>query len=230
MFEIEEQAANVDVQNDVLAQQEEQQPTSPVETETQTQAFARRLKEEKAKAKLEARQEIAESFGYSNWQEYADAQTNNKILEKGMDPDAVKDILKDLIYTNPDYVEAMKYKQEKEDLEKEIFASNSLKQLNETYGTNYTSVDQLDKPTMDAWNAGTPLVNAYAAYNMSTIVDLAVKKAVAGRDNGKSHLKNVSGSAEESKAREISQDELGIAKRLGLDEEKFKEYVKKHNK
>ena len=224
MFEIDEQAANVDVQNEP-ATQEEQQPTSPVETETQ--AFARRLKEEKAKARLEARQEIAESYGYASWQEYADAQTNNKILDKGMDPESVRDILKDLIYTNPDYVEAMKYKQEKEDLEKEIFASNSIKKLNETYGTNYKSVDELDKQTIDAWNAGTPLVNAYAAYNMSTIIDSAVKKAMAARDSGKSHLKTVSGSTEESKTREISQDELRVAKAFGLDETKFKEYVNK---
>lgn len=226
MFEIEEQAANTEVKDEQIAQ-EETQSTPPVENVDQTQAFAKRLKEEKAKAKLEARQEIAESFGYNSWQEYADAQTNNKILDKGMDPDAVKDILKDLIYTNPDYVEAMRYKQEKEELEKEIFASNSLKQLNETYGTNYTSVDQLDKPTVDMWNAGTPLVNAYAAHNMSTIIDLAVKKTVAARDNGKSHLKTVGGSSEESKTREVSQDELKIARAFGLNEDKFKEYVNK---
>jgi hypothetical protein len=225
MFEIEEQAANTDEKLETSSN--ETQSTSPVETVDQTKAFAQRLKEEKAKAKEEARKEIAESFGYNSWQEYADAQTNNKLLEKGFDPDSVKDVLKDLIYTNPDYVEAMKYKQEKEDLEKEIFASNSLKQLNETYGTNYTSINQLDKPTFDMWSAGTPLVNAYAAHNMSKIVDNAVKQAVAARDNGKSHLKNVSGSSEESKTREISQDELKIAKSFGFSETQFKEYVNK---
>ena len=226
MFEIDEQAANTEVQNEPEVQ-EETQSTSPVETETQTQAFARRLKEEKAKAKLEARQEIAESYGYASWQEYADAQTNNKILDKGMDPDAVRDILKDLVYTNPEYVEAMKYKQEKEELEKEIFASNSLKQLNETYGTNFTSVGQLDSTTRDMWNAGIPLIKAYAANNMESIVANAVKKTVATRDNGKSHLTNINGSSEEVKVRQVSQEELRVAKLLGLNEDKFKEYVKK---
>lgn len=224
MFEIDEQAANVDVQNEP-ATQEEQQPTSPVETETQ--AFARRLKEEKAKARLEARQEIAESFGYSTWQEYADAQTNNKILDKGMDPDSVRDILKDLIYTNPEYVEAMKYKQEKEELEKEIFASNSIKKLNETYGTNYKSINELDKETVDMWNKGMTLEKAYAANNIQSLIDLAVKKTVASRDNGKSHLTNINGSSEEVKVRQVSQAELNVAKSLGLNEEKFKEYVKR---
>lgn len=226
MFETEEQAAKVDEALETEVSNETQ-PTSPVEQVDQTKAFAQRLKQEKAKAKDEAKKEIAESFGYNSWQEYVDAQTNNKIIDKGMDPDAVKDILKDLIYTNPEYVEAMKYKQEKEELEKEIFASNSIEQLNKTYGTNYKSVNELDKQTIDAWNAGTPLVNAYAAYNMSTIIDSAVKKAMAARDSGKSHLKTVSGSSEESKTREISQDELRVAKAFGLDENKFKEYVNK---
>ena len=226
MFETEEQAANVDESLETEVSNETQ-PTSPVEQIDQTKAFAQRLKQEKAKAKDEAKKEIAESFGYNSWQEYVDAQTNNKIIDKGMDPDAVKDILKDLIYTNPEYVEAMKYKQEKEELEKEIFASNSIEQLNKTYGTNYKSVNELDKQTIDAWNAGTPLVKAYAAYNMSTIIDSAVKKAMAARDSGKSHLKTVSGSSEESKTREISQDELRVAKAFGLDETKFKEYVNK---
>lgn len=226
MFETEEQAANVDEALETEVSNETQ-PTSPVEQIDQTKAFAQRLKQEKAKAKDEAKKEIAESFGYNSWQEYVDAQTNNKIIDKGMDPDAVKDILKDLIYTNPEYVEAMKYKQEKEELEKEIFASNSIEQLNKTYGTNYKSVNELDKQTIDAWNAGTPLVNAYAAYNMSSIIDSAVKKAMAARDSGKSHLKTVSGSSEESKTREISQDELRVAKAFGLDETKFKEYVNK---
>ena len=223
MFEIDEQAANTDETLD--ASSNETQSTPPVETETQ--AFARRLKEEKAKARLEERQSIAESFGYANWQEYADAQTNNKILDKGMDPDSVRDILKDLIYTNPEYVDAMKYKKEKEELEKEIFASNSIKKLNETYGTNYKSINELDKETVDMWNNGMTLEKAYAANNITSIIDRAVQKTVASRDNGKSHLNNINGSAEETKVRQVSQEELRIAKLLGLDEAKFKEYVKK---
>jgi hypothetical protein len=226
MFEIDEQAANTEVKDEQIAQ-EETQSTPPVENVDQTQAFAKRLKEEKAKAKLEARQEIAESFGYNSWQEYADAQTNNKILDKGMDPDSVRDILKDLIYTNPEYVEAMKYKQEKEELEKEIFASNSIKKLNETYGTNFKSVNDLDSATVDMWNKGMELEKAYAANNIQSLIDLAVKKTVASRDNGKSHLTNVNGSSEEVKVRQVSQDELRVAKSLGLNEEKFKEYVKR---
>jgi hypothetical protein len=224
MFETEEQAANVDEELETGISNETQ-PTSPVETVDQTKAFAQRLKEEKAKAKVEAKQEIAESFGYTSWQEYVDAQTNNKILDKGMDPESVRDVLKDLIYTNPEYVEAMKYKKEKEDLEKEIFASNSIKQLNATYGTNYNSINDLDPETVRMWNEGTPLEKAFAANNVALLIDNAVKKAAAARDSGKSHLKTVVGSSEESKTRDISSEELRVARAFGLDETKFKEYV-----
>jgi hypothetical protein len=224
MFETEEQAANVDEELETQ-DSNETQPTSPVETVDQTKAFAQRLKEEKAKAKVEAKQEIAESFGYTSWQEYVDAQTNNKILDKGMDPESVRDVLKDLIYTNPEYVEAMKYKKEKEDLEKEIFASNSIKQLNATYGTNYNSINDLDPETVRMWNEGTPLEKAFAANNVALLIDNAVKKAAAARDSGKSHLKTVVGSSEESKTRDISSEELRVARAFGLDETKFKEYV-----
>lgn len=225
MFEIEEQAANVD--ESLETSSNETQPTSPVENVDQTKAFAQRLKQEKAKAKEEAKKELAESFGYNSWQEYVDVQTNNKILEKGMDPEAVKEVLKDLIYSNPDYVEAMSYKKEKEELEKEIFASNSIKQLNETYGTTYKSINELDAETIKMWNEGTPLEKAFAANNMSTIIDSAVKKAISARDSGKSHLKSVSGSSEESKTREATKDELAIARAFGLSEDQFKDYIKK---
>ena len=221
MFEIEEQAANID---DTV--ETESQSTPPVEPVDQTKAFAQRLKEEKAKVK----QEIAESFGYESWQSYVDAQTNNKILDKGLDPDSIRETLKDLVKTDPDYVEAMNYKKEKEALEKELFASNSLKQLNETYGTNYKSVNDLDAETVRMWNEGTPLEKAFAANNISIIVDNAIKKSVAGRDSGKSHLTTVTGSTEQSGTRDISKEEIRIAKSFGLSEEAFKEYIKKQER
>lgn len=228
--DIEEQAANVDEVSAEDAPAEETQPTSPVEQVDQTKAFATRLKEEKAKAKLEAREEIAKSFGYNSWSEYADAQTNNKLLDKGLDPESVRPVLKDLIREDPDYQEAMKYKAEKEALEKELFATNSLKALNEKFGTAYSSVDELDPETIRLWNLGTPLETAYAANNWESIRDAAVKKASVPKDNGKSHLKQVTGSSQPNNTREISKEELDACKIFGFTEEQVKEYVNRTNK
>ena len=73
MFEDEELADNVE-------NEEVDQSTSPVEKVDQTKAFAKRLREEVEKARNAERQSIAESFGYVSWQEYAEAQTNSKLL------------------------------------------------------------------------------------------------------------------------------------------------------
>lgn len=208
----------------------DQEPTSPVEPVDQTKAFATRLREEKAKAKQEAKEEIAHSFGYDSWQEYVDNQTNSKLLDKGLDPETVRPVIKDLIKNDPEYIEAMKYKAEKEELEKELFATNSIQALNTKFGTNFKSINELDKETIDDWNKGTPLEKAFAANNYSKIIDMAVKKAVSNKDNGKSHLTTVTGSTEKPKTREITKDELAVAKAFGFTEEQFRNYVNRTNK
>lgn len=204
-----------------------EQSTSPVD---QTKAFAARLKAEKAKAKQEAKEEIAKSFGYDSWQDYADAQTNNTLLDRGLDPDSVRPVLKDLIKNDPDYLEAMRYKAEKEELEKELFASNSLKALNDKFGTNFTSINELDEETINDWNKGTPLEKAFAANNYSTIIEMQVKKRTSVIDNGKSHLKTVTATGEQPKNREISKDELAVARSFGFTEEQYRNYVNRTKK
>ena len=222
--DIQEQAANVE------ETQETNQPTSPVEQVDQTQAFARRLKEETEKVRLAERENIAKSFGYESWREYANAQTNNKLIDKGYDPDSVRPVLEDLIKEHPDFQEAMKYKAEKEALEKELFATNSIKALNEKFGTSYNSVNDLDPETIRLWNLGTPLEKAYAANNWEQIRDTAVKKANSTRDNGKSHMKTVTGSSQPSNTREIGTDELSVFRMFGFTEEQARNYVNRTNK
>ena len=208
--------------------EEVETPTSPVEQVDQTKAFAKRLKEETTKAKLEAKEEIAKSFGYDSWDDYYNSQTNSKLLDKGLDPDSVRPVLEDLIKNDPQYIEAMKYKAEKEELEKEIFASNSLKALNEEMGTNFKSVQELGSQVIDLWNKGIPLAQAYAAYNYDKIRQNAIKKSNA-EDNGKSHLKTLTGGNDKTQTRELSQDELSIFRSFGISEDRAKEYLKKQH-
>lgn len=221
--DFEEEADNVEQEQT----QEVAQPTPPVEQVDQTKAFATRLKEEKAKAKEEAKEEIAQSFGYNSWKEYIDAQTNNKLMDNGLDPETIKPVIKDLIKNDPEYLEAMKYKEEKEELEKEIFASNSIKALNEKFGTHFKSINDLDENTIKDWNAGLSLEKAYTANNFESIMNNAIKNANKLQDNGKSHLKTVTGSNETVTVREPSKNEIAVAKMFGYSEEQFREYLKK---
>ena len=82
----------------------EEQPASPAETVDQTKAFAKRLKEETEKARKKEREDIAHSFGYESWEAYANAQTDNKLLDKGLDPESVRPVIKDLIKNDPEYI------------------------------------------------------------------------------------------------------------------------------
>jgi hypothetical protein len=208
----------------------EEQPAPPAEQVDQTKMFAKRLKEETEKVRLRERENIAQSFGYNSWDEYMSAQTDNKLLDKGLDPESVRPVIKDLIKNDPEYIEAMKYKQEKEELEKELFASNSLQALNNKFGTNYKSVDELDAETIKDWNNGTPLEKAFAANNYTLLVDMAVKKASVTKDNGKSHLKTVTGSNAQTSAREVSKGEHDVARMFGFSEEQLKNYINRTNK
>lgn len=213
-----------------MAANTQEESTSPVEPVDQTKAFAARLKEEKAKARDEVREEIARSFGYESWNEYSKAQEDNKMLDRGLDPESVRPVLQDLIKNDPTYIEAMKYKEEKEALEKEMFATNSIRELNAQFGTNYKSVDELDEQTIIDWNKGTPLAKAFAANNYSKLIDMAVKNANAVKDNGKSHMKTVTGSNTQQATREISKDELSVAKMFGFTEQQLRDYVNRTNK
>lgn len=205
---------------------EQEQPASPAEPVDQTKAFATRLKQEKAKVEQQVKEQIAEQFGYESWKDYTEAMTNNKLLDKGLDPESVRPVIKDLIKEDPEYIEAMKYKAEKEALEMEVFANNSIRDLNEKYGTNFKSVNELDEDTVKMWNAGTPLEKAYAANNLTAIVDAAVKKAATKHDTGKEHLKELNGAHTETvQKKTASKEQMDIFGAFGISREKAEEFL-----
>lgn len=199
---IEETAANVD----------ENQTTSPVDnTElTETQAFAKRLKEEKAKVKQETLEELATSFGYTSYSEYLKAQTDNNLIDKGFDPDKVRPIVEELIKKDPAYIKAMEKAREYENLEKEMFAKTSIESLNAKFGTDYKSINDLDKETVDMWNNGMTLEKAFAANNYEKLQELTLKKV---KNTSKDHLREVNnGSVISTAPRTLSEDEMRMFK------------------
>ena len=224
---VEEEADKVEVVENETSEPTTEQPVSPTETVDQTKAFAKRLKESTEKARADEREKIANSFGYASWDEYLNHTTNEKLIDKGFDPEAVRPVLQELIEQDPRFKEAMKYKAEKEEIEKRMFAEASIKQLNSVFGTKYTSVDDLDEDTVKDWNNGMSLEKAYAANHWNSIRDNAIKAAVS--DNGKTHLKVLNGgSTESSKDRELMDGEDRIFAQLGVSKEDAKAFVNKH--
>lgn len=215
----------------------EQAPQSDPQSEqdiTQTQAFSRRLNEATKKARAEAveetRKNIAESFGYDSWADYLAAQQSTAISNKGYEPEEVIPLIKEAMKSDPEYLEAMKYKAEKEELEKTLWAQNALTDLNNVYGTNFKNVDELDKGTVELWNKGIDLKTAYAANNMEKIIDARVAQAKS-KQSGKDHLTEPKSGAQ-GEVHNLSSNELKIFKLFNPDatDEEIREFVKNNSK
>lgn len=218
-------------------EQIEQTPQSDPQSEkdiTQTQAFSRRLNEATKKAKAEAvaetRQNIAESFGYESWDEYLKAQQSTAISNKGYEPDEVIPLIKEAMKSDPEYLEAMKYKAEKEELEKTLWAQNALKDLNAEYGTDFKGVDELDDKTIKLWNMGVDLKDAYAANHIDKIVNTRVAQ-VKIKQSGKDHLAEPKSGAQ-GEVRNLNDYELKVFKMFNPDatDDEIREFVKNNSK
>lgn len=185
-----------------------EESTSPVEQTEQvdaTKAFAKRLKEETIKIREEERANLAKTLGYETYDDMVKHQQDSKMLQDGYDPETLRPMLNDLLKTSPEYVEAMQYKKEKEELEKELFVKDSLKQLNESLGTTFTDIKDLDKDTIDLWNKGLPLDKAYAAANYTKLMKPTPQPK---QPTGKEHMQPVEKGATKSDVRVATEDDI----------------------
>lgn len=92
----------------------EDKPATP--TGNETKAFSERLNKERAKLKSE----LAKSLGYDSWEEATEARANDVLLDHGIDLETVRPVLKDLLKSDPDYIAAMEYKRDREEIEKNL--------------------------------------------------------------------------------------------------------------
>ena len=226
--EIDEYVNTFDEPDSPSEKQEEPVKDESSDVDT-TKAFSKRLKEETAKIRNEERQSIAESFGYSNWDEFVKTQTDSKILDKGFDPEEVRPIFEDFKKNDPDYQEAMRYKKEREELDKKIWAQNCLTDLNSKFGTTFTDINQLDRETIDAWNGGMSLDKAYAANHYETLLQRQVEKPAV---TGKEHLTQTSKAKTAEAPDSISSAEMQLFKMFNpsASEEDILNFKKAQNK
>lgn len=132
-------------------------PNEPTKTETnvedvtKTQAFARRLKEEKEKALKEARQEIAASLGYASYEELQKSKEKKMLEEQGLDPEQVSPIVEKLVEERLSKDPRMQELEELRKAKVNEFASKELKEINDLVGTNYTSVNDIPKDVIEDW-------------------------------------------------------------------------------
>ena len=229
MEDIETTAANVD---EIPTADGTTQPDSPTEKPVdQTKAFAKRLKEEVEKARTSERESIAKSYGYESWEEFNKAQTDSKLLDSGLDPETVRPVLKDLIQSDPDYIEGIRYKQEKQKLEADIWAEQELQRMNSKLGTSVKNINDLDEKTVELWNKGMSLEQAYVSQHFNELQEKAIADTKSAIGSGKEHLSNPGTSSGQGVTRELSAEELRIFKRINPDmsDEAIKNYINKRS-
>lgn len=172
-------------------------PNEPTKTETnvedvtKTQAFARRLKEEKEKALKEARQEIAASLGYASYEELQKSKEKKMLEEQGLDPEQVSPIVEKLVEERLSKDPRMQELEELRKAKVNEFASKELKEINDLVGTNYTSVNDIPKDVIEDWRKTGSLKKSYIALHGE---ELILKAKSAASKGTTSHLQTPGGS------------------------------------
>lgn len=172
-------------------------PNEPTKTETnvedvtKTQAFARRLKEEKEKALKEARQEIAASLGYASYEELQKSKEKKMLEEQGLDPEQVSPIVEKLVEERLSKDPRMQELEELRKAKVNEFASKELKEINDLVGTNYASVNDIPKDVLDDWRKSGSLKKSYIALHGE---ELILKAKSAASKGTTSHLQTPGGS------------------------------------
>ena len=172
-------------------------PATPPATEekddvTKTQAFAHRLKEEKEKARKEARDEIAATLGYESFEALQKEKENKLLEDKGLDPEQVNPIVEELVKQRLDNDPRMKELEALKEQRVKEFAEKELKEISNLTGEQYTSLNQLPQDVIDDWRKTGSLKSSYIKLHGE---ELIIKARKAQTKGGTSHLQETAGTA-----------------------------------
>lgn len=159
---------------------------------TKTQAFAHRLKEEKDKARKEARDEVAAALGFESFEALQKSRENKLLEDKGLDPEQVNPIVDELVKQRLDNDPRMRELENLKQQQVQAFAEKELKEISSLTGEQYTSLDQLPKDVIEDWRKTGSLKSSYIKLHGE---ELIIKARKAQTKGGTSHLQEVAGSA-----------------------------------
>lgn len=167
--------------------------TPPVESSASnsndTKAYSERLKKDRAKIAEDVRKEIAESFGFSTYDEFIRSRQDDTLREAGLDPEVAKPVLEKLVNNDPAVVAAKRLQSEQSSEALKEKEHNDLFALNSKYGTQFTSLEEIDDATKALYEKGVPLDKAYGIEHLD---EVSVKSSKTPSPS-KGHLQNVSG-------------------------------------
>ena len=130
-------------------------------TQGETKAFSERLKT----AREKDRAELATALGFESWEAALNSGIDKKLLDAGIEPSVGKPIIEDAIANHPEVIKARQIAAQAEQAQRDA----ELKLLNEKYGLQYQSTDELDTPVKDLVAKGVPLSTAYAVIHLDEL-------------------------------------------------------------
>ena len=178
----------------------------------ETKAFSERLKTVREKD----RAELAAALGFDSWDAAMNSGLDKKLLDAGIEPSLGKPIIEDAVANHPEVIKA---RQLVAQAEREKTAAE-LQLLNEKYGLQYKSVEDLDSAVRDLLGKGLTLGQAYAAVHYDDLNKRQTQNPteVAKGQLGQSlnHMNSVpgNGAAAPTSATAISQADIDAVRRF----------------
>lgn len=179
--------------------------------ESETQAFARRLKESTEKARTEEREALAKRLGKTSYDELL-KETESKAWEaKGLDPEAAKEVFEKMyeerIQADPRFKELDEYRASKA----KEWGEAQMLELSKLTGGKVTKLDQLDAATLERGQKEGSFVSAYMAIHGAKLLEEVRLNGIAKQQqNTTEHLANSTGKQPDTTLREPSPEERKI--------------------
>lgn len=169
-------------------------PTGNAEKVTETQAFARRLKEEKEKVRNEERESIAKSLGYESFAAMQKSREEDILKEKGFDPEEVSPVVEQLVEKrlaeDPRLKELDNYKQERIT----AWAQKEIDELKVLTGGKITKLADVPQNVLELWKTKGSLKAAYLELQGEALIR-EMRDGITSEHNRSTtgHLKGVTG-------------------------------------
>ena len=194
-----------------VAPESKAQETKEPEKESETQAFARRLRESTEKARREEREAIAKQLGKSSYEELLRERESKEFEAKGLDPEAAKEVFdkmyEERIQADPRFKELDEYRAAKA----KEWGENQMKELSKLTGGKITKIDQLDEATLAREQKEGSFVSAYMALHGAELIEEMRLNGIAKQQqNTTSHLANPASTQPDVKFRDPSPAEKSI--------------------
>jgi hypothetical protein len=182
---------------------------------------------ERVKAAREKdRAELAKAMGHDSWDAMVNSGLNKKLLDAGIDPDAGKPIIDDLVAAHPDVVKAKQILQAQEEAKRLA----DVQTVNETFGTQFDSADAADDNVKELVSKGLSFEQAYAAVHYRSLIGGQKPSAQPNLSGTLNHLTATPGGSARTAGNDLTEAEIANVRRYipGATIEQIKKFKAEH--